>query len=202
MPYPRCLLLFALVATPLAAQEPKAADPEQELVAALAGEKPFLRGEYKVVRAAFARYFERKYADDITAAYGDDHAAVTAWLDANPEVKETFYAAIDPDADDVRRALETFRDLYKLGPDKLRAYPDVAIAIAVTWDDPKAVYDYRGHQVRTRSHLPDGVMAMGLPSTLRSIHAARAIGPMSQVCSTMLYLANRLHSPVPSWIDG
>jgi hypothetical protein len=163
MPGPRTLLavVLTLAAAPLAAQEPKAADPEQELVATLAGEKPFLRGEYKVVRAAFARYFERKFADDIKAAFGDDHAAVTAWLDANPEVKETFYAAIDPDADDVRRALEIFRDLYKLGPDKLKAYPDVAIAVAVTWDDPKAVYDYRGHQVRTKSHLPDEVAKVG-----------------------------------------
>lgn len=185
MPYVRCLLagLFALAAAPLAAQEPKAADPEQELVAALAGEKPFLRGEYKVVRAAFARYFERKFADDIKTAYGDDHAAVTAWLDANPEVKETFFAAIDPAADDVRRALEIFRDLYKLGPDRLKAYPDVAIAVAVTWDDPKAVYDYRGHQVRTKSHLPDGVMAVGPVENYE--YLTTADGPLKSAAQTL-----------------
>ncbi len=166
MPPPRRLLasLAALTAASLAAaQEPpaKAADPEQELVAALGGEKPFLRGEYKTVRAAFAKYFEEKFADDIQAAFGDDHAAITAWLNANPEVKETFYTAIDPEADIVHRALEIFRDLYKLGPDKLKAYPNVAIAVAVVWDDPKAVYDYRGHQVRTKSILPEGVAKVG-----------------------------------------
>jgi hypothetical protein len=160
MPPFRCLLALAVALTAAAAAG-RAADPELELVAALAGEKPFLRGEYKVVRAAFARYFEEKYADDIKAAFGDDHAALTAWLDANPEVKETFYTAIDPETDNVRRALEVFRDLYKHGPDKLKTYPSVAVAVAVVWDDPKAVYDYRGHQVRTKSLLPEGVAKVG-----------------------------------------
>src|SRR5262249_27682994 len=35
-------------------------------------------------------------------------------------------------------------------------YPNLAIAIAVVWDDPKAgIYDYRGHQIRTKSILPE-----------------------------------------------
>src|SRR5262249_35724188 len=40
-------------------------------------------------------------------------------------------------------------------------YYNLAIATAVVWDQPKNVYDYRGHQIRTRSILPPGVMEIG-----------------------------------------
>jgi hypothetical protein len=146
------------------------------LVDELSQEKATRKGEYRLVRSAFARYFETKYADRIKEAFGDDHPVLTTWLDANPEAKETLFTAIDPDTDDVVKALEVFRDLYKLGPDKLKAYANVAVAVAVVWDDPKAVYDYRGHQLRTKSHLPDGVMKVGAVENYEAL--TRIDGPV------------------------
>ena len=129
-----------------------------KVVEALSTEKSFQKGEFKFVRGVFSKFFEEAYADDIKAGFGADHLQLVAWLDSNPEIKEMLYTAIDPEVDRVDRALAVFKDLYKLGPDKLKTYANAAVACAVVWDDPKAVYDYRGHQVRTRSLLPDGVM--------------------------------------------
>src|SRR5437868_1195008 len=116
------------------------ADPERALVAALGNDKLFLKGEYKPVRAAFAAYFERRFAAEIKAAFGPDYAAITAFLDQNPDVKETLYTAIDPEYDRVEAALTVFRELYALGADTLKAHAPAAVACAVVCDDPTAVY--------------------------------------------------------------
>jgi len=137
-----------------------AKDPESDLVAALAGEKAFQKGDWKPARAAFAKYFEQKNADGIKTALGDA-PEVQSWLDSTPEVKETLFTALDPEADQIVPAMEVFRDLFKHSPERVKAYPNVAIAIAVTWDNPKAVYDYRGHQFRTGSQMPAGVAKVG-----------------------------------------
>lgn len=148
------LLVFALAAPAWAK------DAEGDLVDALAGDKGFQKGDWKTARSAFAKFFEQKNADDIKTAF-QGASEVQTWLDATPEVKETLYTALDPEADKIVPALEVFRDLFKHSPEKVKAYPNVAIAIAVTWDDPKGVYDYRGHQLRTASQLPAGVAKVG-----------------------------------------
>lgn len=160
---PRLLwLVVAIVACSpcLRSQEP-VADAEKKLADALSADKAFVRGGYPLVRAASARYFAETQSEAIREAFGDEHDALTAWLDANPEIKETLYTAIDPNQDQVIAALRLFRDLWKQDPARAKVYANVAIATAVVWDDPRAVYDFRGHQVRTKSILPDKVMQIG-----------------------------------------
>src|SRR5262249_20086878 len=118
---------------------------------------------YKAVRAAFSASFERKHADTIKAAFGDKHAELTAWLDKRPDVKQELFTAIDEAHDDVAAALRLFAELWKAWPDKVEAFPSLAIATAVVWDRPNfgragmgGVYDYKHHQVRTKSTLPEG----------------------------------------------
>jgi hypothetical protein len=147
------LLLFAAVAP---AQDDKKAD--DILLDALAQGKVMGKGEYKLMRATYARHFEAKYAAELKAAFGPDADAITKFLADNPELKETLFTAIDPEFDQVGPALTLFRDVYKYDPAKLKAHPQLAVAVCVVWDEPKAVYDYRGHQVRTRSKLPDDPM--------------------------------------------
>src|SRR5262245_40652322 len=153
--------LTILSALPLARGDyPKPADksdPEQAVVDALAGDKAFTKGEYKHVRGIFARYFEQKYADEIKAGLGDKASEITKWLGENPEIRDTLFTAIDPEHDDVERSMGVFAELYSTGPEKVKAQSAAAIACAVVWDMPLAVYDYRPHQVRTKSILPDGV---------------------------------------------
>ena len=54
-------------------------------------------------------------------------------------------------------------DALTLGTDKLAnlQVANLAIAICVVWDNPKAIYDYRQHQRRTRSNLPIDPMTIG-----------------------------------------
>jgi hypothetical protein len=116
----------------------------------------FDRKQYKAVRAAFARAFEQKHAETIRAAFGEDHAKLTDWLNSKPDIKEDFYTAIDERHDDIGAALRLFAGLWKDYPEQIEPYAALAIATAVTWDRPASVYDYRHHQVRTRSKMPEG----------------------------------------------
>jgi hypothetical protein len=93
-----------------------------------------LKAEYATIRRVFADRFEKKHADQIRAALGEPGSPLRKWLDARPELKEEFYIAIDPEHDDVPRALALFKELYARFPDKLEDYASLAIAVAVVWD--------------------------------------------------------------------
>lgn len=120
-------------------------------------EAAFAKGQYQYVRRAFANYFEAKHGAVLKENLGADAGLLFEFLNANPEVKETLFTAIDPETDDPAAALSIFRDLWKADHAAVKAHDELAVAIAVVWDNPRGVYDYRGHQVRTRSTLPEGV---------------------------------------------
>ena len=140
-----------------AAESPAGPYGDEILLSLCQKKKMFVRAEYLTLRKIFAERFKRQYADQIQQAYGADHAEMTAWLDAHAEFQEEFYTALAPQYDDVAAALTVMKDLYKRFPDKLATYANLAIATAVTWDQPnEGVYDYVHHQTRTRSVLPEG----------------------------------------------
>lgn len=144
--------LFFVIAAPLFAQE---AEPEQMIVDALSTNRVLLRGEYKAARAVMAAYFEKKYDSVIRAAFDADYDDLTKFLKDNPEIRETLFTALNPDDDEIKEALTIFRELYKLGPAKLKSHAELAIAISVVWDNSKAVYEFGSHQRRTSSKLPE-----------------------------------------------
>lgn len=123
--------------------------------------KLFDKTEYKAVRSAAAKVFETRNAAIIKEAFGKEHETLTEWLEKQKDVKEELFSAIDPKMDDISRALTIFHDLWLEDSGAVGKYPNLAIAISVVWDQPKNVYDYRGHQVRTKSILPEGYMKYG-----------------------------------------
>jgi hypothetical protein len=164
--YRNFVLAFILTVTPLSLFAETPANDSQVFVELHKSGALFDRKQYKKVRAAFARAFEQKYADTIRAAFGDDHAQLTSWLEKKPDVKEELYTAINEEYDDVGAVLKLFARLWKDHPKQIEPYANLAIATAVTWDrpdfDPRTgkrggVYDYRHHQVRTRSTLPESL---------------------------------------------
>jgi hypothetical protein len=180
------LLALTAAAAPADARRADAADRTLiDLVTGPAGlsEKAFTRGEYKYVRAAFTRYFEARQGPGLKAALGADADPLFAWLDKNPEVKEVLFTAIDPDADDPAKALAVFGELWKAEPEAVKKNQELAVAAALVWGDPRAVYDYRGHQVRTRSRLPDGVARVGAADNFKYVleRQARLKGPHLQL---------------------
>lgn len=137
--------------------------------------KLFEKSESKTVRTAAASLFTARQADTIQEVWGSDHAALTEWLDKRKDLKEELFTAIHPQKDDVTRALAIFRQLWKADPDAVAKYPNLAIAVSVVWDQPENVYDYRPHQVRTKSKLPDGHLAHG-PKEEFKYHVSHAKG--------------------------
>ncbi|MBN9117925.1 MAG: hypothetical protein J0I06_01955 [Planctomycetes bacterium] len=146
-------------------------------------EKAFTKGEYKHIRTAFTKYFEARHGEAIKIAMGDDAEQLFEWLDKNREVKETLFTAIDPAHEEPGKVLRVFRDLWKADPEAVKKNDELATAIAVVWDDPRAVYDYRGHQIRTHSVMPDGVMKVGAMENFRYVldRQAKLKGPQQQL---------------------
>ncbi len=146
-------------------------------------EKAFTKGEYKHVRSTFAKYFEAKHGDTLKANLGADAEPLFEFLHANNEVRETLFTAIDPYEDDPAAVMAVFRDLWKTDPAAVKANDELATAVAVVWDNPKGIYDYRGHQVRTKSTLPDGVMKVGAIENFKFVldRQAKLKGPQLQL---------------------
>jgi hypothetical protein len=157
----RLLCVFAIfvgAAAPAPADD-KADDWVQPIADLYSGGMLFDKGQYKAVRAAFARAFELRHDKLLRAAYGDDFDALNDWLTKHAEVKEEYYTALNEEHDKLPAALRLFHDLWKKFPEEVGKYPNLAIATAVVWDDPvRGPYDYRGHQIRTHSTLPESVM--------------------------------------------
>ena len=135
--------------------------------------KLFEKSEFKTVRASAAKLFETRQADTLKEVWGQDYTALAAWLDKQKDLKEELFSAINPQRDDVTRALAIFRQIWKADPDAVAKYPNLAIAVTVVWDQPENVYDYRPHQVRTKSTLPGGYLAHG-PTEEFQYHVAHA----------------------------
>jgi hypothetical protein len=192
--------LFALASyTPTQAQaqktepakpEPVKADEADQILIDLVttptgtfAEKAFSKGEYKHVRKAFANYFEAKYATILKTNLGADAEPLFSWLAANPEVKETLFTAIDPADDNPASVMTVFRDLWKADPAAVKANDELAVAVAVVWDNPRAIYDYRGHQVRTKSTLPDAVAKVEAIDNFKYVldRQAKLKGPQLQL---------------------
>jgi hypothetical protein len=125
----------------------------------------FERKQYRSLRGVLAADFARKHADTIRDAFGADHEKLSAWLAARPEIREELYIALDEQHDDLKAALALFAQLWKEFPERIESHPALAIATVVVWDQPDfragkrgGVYDYRHHQVRTKSTLPEGLI--------------------------------------------
>ncbi|MBA4063762.1 MAG: hypothetical protein C0501_08630 [Isosphaera sp.] len=164
-------------------------DAEKALVDLIVGpadglsEKAFAKGEYKAVRAAFARYFEARHGDALKVDLGADADPLFAFLAENAEVRETLFTAIDPLDDKPAAAMAVFRDLWRADPAAVKANDELAVAVAVVWDNPAGVYDYRMHQVRTKSTLPETVAKVGAVDNFRYAldRQAKLKGPQQQL---------------------
>jgi hypothetical protein len=132
--------------------------PGEEIMKLYQSGKLLQRSSYKEVRAAFARRFEAAHEADLRNAYGQDFDAFTAWLAKNTDTRENFYTALVERWNDIPKALALFKEIWKRHGDALPRWSQLAIATAVTWDRDRAIYDYKQHQLRVQSTLPDGMM--------------------------------------------
>ena len=134
--------------------------PLQEITDLQKFGKLFEKTQYKTVRAAAAKAFQTQNESHIKDGFGEDHSALMGWLSdkAHVEIKEEFFTAVKVGKDDLPKVMSIFRDLWKADQAAVAKYPNLAIAISVVWDNPRGIYDYRGHQIRTKSKLPENYM--------------------------------------------
>lgn len=116
--------------------------------------KLFSPKEYPAIRKVFADRFATSQADVIKQVFGDD-ATLQAFLEKNVDIREELYTAIDPKFDDVAAALTLFKQLHTQFPAKIKAYYELAIAVAVTWDKERNVYHYENQQNRVHAIMPE-----------------------------------------------
>ena len=115
--------------------------------------------EYPTIRHAFAERFEREHATELTQAFGSDFDETMKWLNEHIDVKEELFLAIDPRYDNIPAALGIFKSLKDQFPDKIVPYANLAIAVAVAWDDPpRGIYLFDHHARRTHSTVPVGLV--------------------------------------------
>lgn len=131
--------------------------PGEEILELYKSGKLFQRAAYKEVRAAFARRFEANHQADLMLAYGEDFDAINGWFAKNPDTKENFYTALSERHDDIPKALAVFKEIWKRHAEAMPKWSQLAIATAVVWDQDAGVYDYKPHQSRVQSVLPDGM---------------------------------------------
>jgi hypothetical protein len=101
--------------------------------------KLLAKSEYAKIRRVFAGRFESEHENAIRDAFGNPDSQFRKWLDDRPEIKEEFYLAVDPEHDDVARALKLFKELHDRFPEKFEDYANLAIAISVVWDKEQEV---------------------------------------------------------------
>ena len=115
------------------------------------------------------KLFQRQSFSDLVFAYVDDfendHKVVLqqklndlpklkSFLEENKGFKAELYLAIDPAYDNLASALNVVNEILEKHPKEILPYKNLAIAIAVCWDVPRANYSFVGHQRRTKSTLP------------------------------------------------
>jgi hypothetical protein len=161
MPFRQACVPFALLLSFAAfSQAQTESGPIKELVEMTKTGKCFNKDEYRTVRGHCAKAFEERFESEIKSAFGEDYAAMTEWFAKRKDIKEEFYTAIDEKNDKVPAALKIFHSLWKKSPEAVAKNSNLAIAISVVWDDRRGIYDYRGHQVRTKSILPSDYLSM------------------------------------------
>lgn len=87
-----------------------------------------------------------------------DHPGLKDFFEENKGLKAELFSAIDPSVDNLAEALGVFDSLRVEFPKQVIKYKNLAIAISVCWDNPRAIYHFAGHQKRTRAIMPQGLV--------------------------------------------
>ena len=155
VPLACALCMFGIASDSIGQQPPLSREDFDKAIVELYESKKLTSPDsYETIRDLNARVFEYEHQNEIETAFGDQAKKIEAWFVEHPAIKAELYTAIDPDFDDVTKALEIFKTLFETYPEKIEPYAELAIATAVVWDKKKGVYDYASHQKRAKASMP------------------------------------------------
>ena len=126
-------------------------DEEAKKIVELADRKLFSLKTYPRLRQIFAERFTRIHKDAIAQAWDAD---MRSWMEQHTAEREILFTAIDQQFDDPQKALQVIAELKNKFPDKILDYWNLAVAVAVTWDQPGFVYGITNHVRQTMSEDP------------------------------------------------
>jgi hypothetical protein len=122
---------------PAAAEAAEQAAGDEIILKLYRKNKLLSKAEYPTLRKVFAERFENRHREQIRQVFGEKDGELQQWLDDHVAIKEELYLAIDPDHDDVPKVLALLKELKDRFPEKIESYANLAIAVAVVWDDPR-----------------------------------------------------------------
>ena len=117
--------------------------------------KLFVTDSYAQVRKVFADQFLAEHELDIKTGVPGDFDELMKWFEDHQDLKEEFFTAIQPNADDVPGAMKLFNQLRTEFPKQIEKYGSLAIATSVVWDNEAGVFNYDDQAQRTHSKMPD-----------------------------------------------
>lgn len=134
---------------------------DEKLVEALAGlhQEHNLTGkkDYLGVRKVVAEFLEKQNELLLTQLGEGDGAEFKKWFDEHVDFKEEFLIAVAPE-DDMAAAWKILQRIHQKHPAKIGDYGQLAIAVALTWDNEGNIDHYTDHQQRTHSKMPGGLL--------------------------------------------
>ena len=113
--------------------------------------------DYPGVRKVCAEFLEKQNELLLTRLGEGDGAEFKKWFDEHTDFKEEFLIAVARE-DDLAAAWKILQTLHQKFPAKLNDYGQLAIAVALTWDNAGNVDHYTDHQQRTHSKMPVGLL--------------------------------------------
>ncbi len=133
---------------------------EQAIIDLHKDKKLFVGSEYGPLRKLYADRFARENKDAIEQGLEGDGKTLLGYFKDHPEIRDEFFTAIDPRADNIPAAVRLFAGLVAAFPERFPAYANLAIATAITWDGgSRTVYDYRHHAARAKAPMPKEELA-------------------------------------------
>ncbi len=89
---------------------------------------------YPVLRRLVAKRIAREMESQWVAQWGDRTRDFPKWLEAHPELLETFFIALNEQYDDIGNCFKLLKKMGTEHPELVERNPELAIAIAVVWD--------------------------------------------------------------------
>lgn len=141
-----------------------------------AQKKLFDKKSYPLLRKAYAADFAKAHEDTIGNAWGDESAPFRKYMEEHATIREMFFLALDAgkDGDNITAAMNILEDIWKKYPQEFEAYPALAIAVALVWDQPhRAIH---GPPIGQHQAVDPGDGADALDNFHFYSHAEKAMG--------------------------